>query len=1107
MTDSYQRQPGGLGPHEPKMRPPAFTSQQGLPRQTTMNVSPISRPAVNMGVDPAGIAQGVPFGHQQGLRMEQNNPGLGLTPSGFVGTSGGAHTPVSAASGYYGYSMGSLYPYNMMGHGTGLDPERLAAVNRALALVQPPGTPTAATATATAAVNAAGVSSAAGTTQGAMESSWGAQFSARGRGWPSAVTPQELLAQRNPNLSFPTASTLASGTPKSAPATSGALDIYSAPRNFSVVNGGGSSEISGGFKGATKQATGYSAGVTGKSPCPTTGDSGSGEADQEDGNQSKSGLGSSEQQPENNGEFELDSAGKRRRLTAEERLQRSRERNQLHARKTRQRKKQQLQLLMTRSAELQTEQQRLRQAIADRRTASILLGMSGTDDSHAGVQASNTSRGQGQSFGGVGAHNPPQRMLLALECDDVGEGGSGKGSVGNGSDDLGSESAAGMTSSASSSSASSSGRTSSETNSSDGALGGEDATGVKRVGEADGQPKVGNPGDTERLLELSQKTRSECTPEELEQIRRERNRMHAKRTRDRKKLHLEATEGMIARLEEENQKLLESLEAIGTCDVVGGGANTGPGYPVAAAVSAGPAGVAAAALASGTRTASVSPEAGVAGFEHPPCRAPPLVTPQHAVAQAHQVHSPPHPPSHQFANHAFLHHGAHMQPQFRRHGMYPQHHVPAGPHLLQPVGAQHMGYYTQGSAGFSGGAVGSVGADVNGARMVKPHSCTYDVSGGRMVPVSFVGHSGAHYPQQHSVVQLSDSNSPFSPAQGKPPVLPSPPQTHVAYPLPEPSEGYQGVDGQGQGAGPPSYVSWASASSAAKGIGVASKERLTSKNEITALPASSSVAETDRDRGDGATAAASDKSWGDSKTASSINGTSSGQSAGSGSGTAAAASENPAKPETIRPRPPRGTAPHGTWRARERTKRARRRGRGRKKKAKRSWTATCLAVARRRGRRYEESATRNASAAAPARVAATTTTAEVGTGKAAAITTAALLRQSASRLTLEVIAGKDRVVLRHLLPRGWWAASRAAYFQAARLQVTWAAGDKVRAAWRTPAAASRTRRSPRIPEKTRCLRHRGMTKLRTARGIEVSRTRRRHRMATTLKINDWTAAS
>ena len=46
-------------------------------------------------------------------------------------------------------------------------------------------------------------------------------------------------------------------------------------------------------------------------------------------------------------------------------------------------------------------------------------------------------------------------------------------------------------------------------------------------------------------LELMRKDRSQCTQLELEQIRRERNRMHAKRTRVRKKVQMEELQDAI----------------------------------------------------------------------------------------------------------------------------------------------------------------------------------------------------------------------------------------------------------------------------------------------------------------------------------------------------------------------------------------------------------------------------------------------------------------------------------------------------------------------------------------------------------------------------------
>eukprot|EP01083_Nonionella_stella_P243015 847175_1 len=61
---------------------------------------------------------------------------------------------------------------------------------------------------------------------------------------------------------------------------------------------------------------------------------------------------------------------------------------------------------------------------------------------------------------------------------------------------------------------------------------------------------------------LLSKDRSACSQEELDRIRRERNRMHAKRTRDRKRIFMEAMEAMIKQLAKENMMLQCHLERI-----------------------------------------------------------------------------------------------------------------------------------------------------------------------------------------------------------------------------------------------------------------------------------------------------------------------------------------------------------------------------------------------------------------------------------------------------------------------------------------------------------------------------------------------------------------
>ena len=80
-------------------------------------------------------------------------------------------------------------------------------------------------------------------------------------------------------------------------------------------------------------------------------------------------------------------------------------------------------------------------------------------------------------------------------------------------------------------------------------------------GQHTGKRKSSDDENDEPVLEdgidyqLLGKDRAHCTPAELDQIRRERNRMHAKRTRDRKRIFMEEMEGMCKTLEEENALL------------------------------------------------------------------------------------------------------------------------------------------------------------------------------------------------------------------------------------------------------------------------------------------------------------------------------------------------------------------------------------------------------------------------------------------------------------------------------------------------------------------------------------------------------------------------
>eukprot|EP00581_Thalassiosira_minuscula_P006897 CAMPEP_0183702712 /NCGR_PEP_ID=MMETSP0737-20130205/727_1 /TAXON_ID=385413 /ORGANISM="Thalassiosira miniscula, Strain CCMP1093" /LENGTH=453 /DNA_ID=CAMNT_0025929369 /DNA_START=122 /DNA_END=1483 /DNA_ORIENTATION=+ len=201
--------------------------------------------------------------------------------------------------------------------------------------------------------------------------------------------------------------------------------------------------------------------------------------------------------------------GSDKKPSSTERLKRSRERNRMHARKTRQRKKEHMQKLQNRADELKLDQIRLKQAINEKNTASILVGLFQTGE-------------DGMESSGAGlAIDPKVEMLLKRSTEDIpdaskipelpalilpgqhngkrkstdGEGEGDRESVPNASEDLQ-----------------------------------EDGIDYALLG----------------------KDRSACTPAELDQIRRERNRMHAKRTRDRKRIFMEEMEVMIKQLEDEN---------------------------------------------------------------------------------------------------------------------------------------------------------------------------------------------------------------------------------------------------------------------------------------------------------------------------------------------------------------------------------------------------------------------------------------------------------------------------------------------------------------------------------------------------------------------------
>jgi len=203
--------------------------------------------------------------------------------------------------------------------------------------------------------------------------------------------------------------------------------------------------------------------------------------------------------------------------TSSDRLLRSRERNRIHARRTRQRKKEHMQSLQQQIDELRDEQVKLKQVINEKSTANILLDMcssSGDDqsvpDKVDDPEVDKLLKRPAEEIPTVPKANVLPALILPRQ------GRKGKTQAGDDID---------------------------EKNSND------------LVTSPMLQAQTGNKDDIN--YELLAKDRSACTVAELDKIRRERNRMHAKRTRDRKRILMEEMQGIIKTLEGENRKLKE----------------------------------------------------------------------------------------------------------------------------------------------------------------------------------------------------------------------------------------------------------------------------------------------------------------------------------------------------------------------------------------------------------------------------------------------------------------------------------------------------------------------------------------------------------------------
>jgi hypothetical protein len=201
----------------------------------------------------------------------------------------------------------------------------------------------------------------------------------------------------------------------------------------------------------------------------------------------------------------------------------SRERNRMHARKTRQRKKEHMQKLQNRADELKQEQILLKQSINEKNTANILVGLFQTGEDGASIDGSD------DNIGAAVPIDPEVEILLKRSTEDIPDASK--------IPELPALILPGQ-------------HTKKKSSSSDIALGSdEDAT---------------PDGDQEDGIDyaLLGKDRGSCTPAELDQIRRERNRMHAKRTRDRKRIFMEEMETMIKQLEDENALLQDYMDKL-----------------------------------------------------------------------------------------------------------------------------------------------------------------------------------------------------------------------------------------------------------------------------------------------------------------------------------------------------------------------------------------------------------------------------------------------------------------------------------------------------------------------------------------------------------------
>lgn len=199
----------------------------------------------------------------------------------------------------------------------------------------------------------------------------------------------------------------------------------------------------------------------------------------------------------------------KKKRNANERIQRSRERNRIHARKTRQRKKEQLQLLQNKAEKLKGEQLNLKLIINEKNTANILCCLFSNNQ---GLQGSSTEDPKVEALLTRPEEAiPDPSKLPALQPLILPSGAQHA---------------------------------------------------KKNNAHGNNEAQIQQLPNDGIDYELLGKDRSKCTPSELDQIRRERNRMHAKRTRDRKRLFMEEMAEMCKVLQGENLILQQHLDEL-----------------------------------------------------------------------------------------------------------------------------------------------------------------------------------------------------------------------------------------------------------------------------------------------------------------------------------------------------------------------------------------------------------------------------------------------------------------------------------------------------------------------------------------------------------------